>query len=138
MPGKLIVFATTFVILVCFIVSVVWLFVPIQKKNAMDFECRGVLLKMENSNCLKKDDKDNLNSRLTDLGLNVISIAGTTVDGIHVDIPPEYVVKKGDMLNLRVEAEYTYRSFGSVFFTKKVTGRMVYDRSTIARMVIVP
>lgn len=126
MPGKLIVFAITFVIIISLVVGVIWTFVPVQMKNVMDAECRGTLLKMESDNGLTLSEKDKLRSRLVQKGFDVISINGTA---------PE-IAKKGDMLNLIVEVDYKYRTFDGLFSTKGVTRRMVYDRTTIARRVV--
>lgn len=119
-------FALIILIIVSLIVGTIWIFVPMAKKNAMDIECRKTLLKMENDNGLTETEKISLQNKLTELGLYDIQINGTPVG----------VKKKGEELNLRVEAKYDYRTLKSIFTTEKATIQMVYDRTTLARQVV--
>jgi hypothetical protein len=123
---NIIIFSIATVVIISLIVGIVWMFVPMAKKNAMDVECRKTLLKMENDNGLTTTEITNLQNRLEKLGFNEITIDGT----------PTEIKKKGDELKLTVEAKYDYRSLKSMFTTQKTTSTMVYDRTITSRQVV--
>ncbi|HOJ10596.1 MAG TPA: hypothetical protein PK733_08385 [Clostridiales bacterium] len=123
---NIIIFSIITVVIISLIVGIVWMFVPMSKKNAMDIECRKTLLKMENDNGLTITEEINLQNKLTSLGFKEITITGT----------PTFTKKKGEELNLKVEVKYDYRSFKSMFTTEKTTSTMVYDRTITSRQVV--
>lgn len=123
---RIIILSITTLVIISLIVGFVWMIVPMSKKNAMDIECRKTLLKMENDNGLTTSEKNNLQNKLTSLGLKEIIITGT----------PTGTKKKGEELNLKVEVKYDYRSFKSMFTTEKTTSMMVYDRTITSRQVL--
>jgi hypothetical protein len=123
---NIIIFSITTVIIISLIVGIIWMFVPMTKKNAMDLECRKTLLKMENDNGLTREEENSLKNRLEKLGFKEVTIVVT----------PTEIKKKGDELKLIVEAKYDYRSLKSMFTTQKTTSTMVYDRTITSRQVV--
>lgn len=124
MSGKAVVSGVIFVIMIAVLVSMVEFFLPLSAKADMNAFCRNTLLKVELEGCLPAPEKDNLHSRLTDKGFTniVINNIGS--------------VKRGEELNLRVEADYTYSKLTGIFTRTQVVQRMVYDKTTIARKVL--
>jgi hypothetical protein len=123
---NIIIFSITTVIIISLIVGIIWMFVPMTKKNTMDLECRKTLLKMENDNGLTREEENSLKNRLEKLGFKEVTIVVT----------PTEIKKKGDELKLTVEAKYDYRSLKSMFTTQKITSTMVYDRTITSRQVV--
>lgn len=122
---KVIVTVFVLVVFLSFVVGTILIYVPIQAKNTFDSICRMALLSMENDNGLSTTIKDDLESKLTAKGYNIVSISGTPVGA-----------KKGDYLNLRVEALYRYRTIETIFTSKLETATIIYDRTTVARKII--
>ncbi len=123
---NIIIFSIATVVIISLIVGIIWMFVPMAKKNAMDVECRKTLLKMENDNGLTREEENSLKNRLEKLGFKEVTIVVT----------PTEIKKKGDELKLIVEAKYDYRSLKSMFTTQKTTSTMVYDRTITSRQVV--
>ena len=124
MPGRSIVSGILFVMIISLAVMLVEIFLPVSKKIEMNIDCRGTMLKMEISGGLSADEKLKLRDRLENIGLSNITVAGTSE------------VKQGEELNLRVEADYIYSRFSSIFKRQDTALHMVYDRTSIARKVV--
>ncbi len=123
---NIIIFSIATVVIISLIFGIIWMFVPMAKKNAMYVECRKTLLKMENDNGLTREEENSLKNRLEKLGFKEVTIVVT----------PTEIKKKGDELKLTVEAKYDYRSLKSMFTTQKTTSTMVYDRTITSRQVV--
>lgn len=124
MTVKAVVFAIMFVFMIMLFVYMVELLPPLSVKSDMNICCRNALLKMEVQGGISETIYDELEDSLKALGLVNVDIRGTTV------------AKQGEEINLRVEADYAYSRFKSLFFRESVTQKMVYSKASISRKVI--
>jgi len=124
MPDRGIVFGVLFVAMISFVVMLVEIFLPVSKKIEMNIDCRSAMLKMELEGGLSDTERHRLETRMSGQGLTNVNIGGTSW------------AKQGGELKLRVDADYVYSRFSSIFSRENVTLHLVYDRTSIARKVL--
>ncbi|NJD02982.1 MAG: hypothetical protein FIA99_10410 [Ruminiclostridium sp.] len=124
MPSRVIVTGIILIIIVAMLVFSVEFFLPISIKGDMNILCRKTLLGMETAGGLKEDDRQELVTELQNIGFTNISVSGTQS------------AKQGEILNLRVEAEYGYSRLTMLFLREVHSLLMVYDKSSLSRKVV--
>jgi len=124
MTIKPVVTGIMFILVVVIIVYLVEFFVPLSAKADFDMLCRSALLRMENAGGLSDSEKQELRSELEDKGLSGIVINATENAG------------QGELLRLRVEADFSCSRLTGLFRREDVTIRMVYDKSAMSRKVV--
>ncbi len=124
MPTRVIVTGIILVIIAAMLVFSVEFFLPLSMKSDMNILCRKALLQMETAGGLKEYDRQELVSELQERGFTNISTSGTQN------------AKQGELLNLRVEAQYEYSRLTMLFVRNVQIQRMVYNKSSLSRKVV--
>ncbi len=124
MPHRIVVFGVLTVVVIALVVMLVESFLPLSFKIEMNIECRKSLLEMESAGGLDNIGLNSLEERLSEKGFYNISITA-----------PENA-KQGDEIRLKVEADYKYSKFQSVFSRQDVVSHLIYDKTTMSRKVI--
>lgn len=124
MPSRVIVTGIILVIIAAMLVFSVEFFLPLSMKSDMNILCRKTLLQMETAGGLREYDRQELVSELRERGFTNILASGTQN------------AKQGELLNLRVEAQYEYSRLAMLFVRNMQIQRMVYDKSSLSRKVV--
>jgi hypothetical protein len=124
MPSKVIVTGIILIVMVAMLVFVVEFFLPLSMKSDMNFLCRNTLLKMEVEGGLLEQERLQLQTGLREKGFDNISVSGTGN------------IKQGGLLNLCVEADYSYSRLSSLFIRGTVVQHMSYDMTSMSRKVV--
>ena len=124
MPSKVIVMGMVIVITTAILVFIVEFFVPLSMKSDMNFYCRNTLLKMEAEGGLTGQERLELEIELSGEGFTNIYITGTD-NG-----------RQGEMLNLHVDADYSYSKLTALFSRTNVIQHMSYSMTTMSRKVV--
>lgn len=124
MTVKAVVFVIMFVFMIILLVYMVEFLPPLSVKSDMNTCCRNALLRMEVQGGMSEAVYNELEDSLKAMGLDNIVIHGTMG------------AKQGEEISLRVEADYAYSRFKSLFSRESVTQKMVYSKASISRKVI--
>lgn len=124
MPSKVIVMGMVIVITTAILVFIVEFFVPLSMKSDMNFYCRNTLLKMEAGGGLTGQERLDLEIALSGEGFTNIYITGTDNS------------RQGEMLNLHVDADYSYSKLTALFSRTNVIQHMSYSMTTMSRKVV--
>lgn len=125
MPAKVMLWGVLIIMMLSIFVVVVDKCMLLSLKFDFNAYCRAALLKMENENGLSPQERNNLQTKLANKGFTNITITAPMT------------VMQGQDLNIRVEAEYSYRRLTSIYSDRINTSqRMIYDKTSMARRVI--
>ncbi len=124
MPHRIVVFGILAVVVIALVVMLVESFLPLSFKIEMNIECRKSLLEMESAGGLDNTGRNSLEDRLSDKGFYNISINA------------KENAKQGEEIVLKVEADYKYSKFESIFSRQDVVTHLIYDKTTVSRKVI--
>ena len=124
MPVKAIVAGIVLVIMAIMLVCFVEYFLPLSFKADLDMLCRSTLLRMEDAGGLNTTDRQKLRVELESKGLTDVVITATST------------ARKGNMLTLHVEGDYTYNKLTALFKREDVKLRMVYNKVSMSRKVV--
>jgi len=124
MAARILVSGMILVIMICVFVFMVELFIPVNASIEFRNECRKALMKMETEGGLSEGMKDSLIRRLSDLGFFNISISCTSS------------ARRGEDVNLEVEAEYSFSKFSGLLRRDDETRKIRYVKTSVSRLVL--
>ena len=115
----------TFALIIFLVVVAVELVIPISKNQTFNEICRTYLLQMERNGGFSEEDETDLQQRLKEQGITVVSISA----------PQQGAVKFGETMTLSVEANYPFRLGAAGMTLTNQLQQFLYNKSVFCRKI---